>query len=121
MRAIIVAAVSGILLLASGANVANARGNGYVARPSAPRHLATHHNRALRRLPLHGSFIAVPAYPLDGVPSYPPYAPFAPDNSAGYPTQAAPVGRCLQTTHKIVTVPAESGGTREVTVTYCYR
>jgi hypothetical protein len=121
MRAIIVAVVSGILLLASWENVANARASGVGARNVAPSHPGPRFNRTFRRGPLYGGFIAIPAYPSDGLPGYPPYAPFPPDSSAAdYQGGPASAKRCDNPTHKTVTVPAEAGGTKDVTVTYCH-
>jgi len=121
MRAIMVAVVSGILLLAW-ENVTNARPSGAAARSVAPSHLGQRYNRILHRRPLYGGFIAVPAYPSDGFFGYPPYPPFAPDGSAaaGYPGEAASARGCPNPTHRTVTVPSEGGGTKEVTVTYCH-
>jgi len=121
MRAIAVAVVSAILLLASLENVANARGSG--ARYVAPSHVGSRYNRVFRRGPLYGGFIAVPVYPYDGFFGYPPYAPFAPDSSgaaADYPGDTAPVQRCQNPTQRTVTVPSEGGGTKQITVTYCH-
>jgi hypothetical protein len=121
MRAITVAVVSGILLLASHDNVANARVSGVGAHNVAPSHVGPHYNRAFRRGPLWGGFIAVPAYPADGLFDYPPYAPFTPDGSAAdYPGQAAPAQSCQNPTRRTVSVPSEGGGTKEITVTYCH-
>jgi hypothetical protein len=123
MRAIMVAVVSGILLLASWENVASARGTGYGARNVAPSHVGPRYNRVFRRGPLYGGFIAVPAYPSDGLFGYPPNAPFAPDGpaAADYPGEATPAQGCQNPTHRTVTVPAEAGGTKEITITYCHR
>jgi hypothetical protein len=119
MRAIIVAVLSGILLLASWENVASARVSGAGARTVAPSHVAPRYNRAFRRSPLYGGFIAVPAYPTDGPLGYSP--PFAPDSSAAdYQGGPASAKRCDNPTHKTVTVPAEAGGTKDITITYCH-
>ena len=123
MRAIMVAVVSGILLLASWENVANARVSGVAVRSVASSHVGPHYNRAFRRGPLYGGFIAVPAYPAYNFFDYPPYAPFVPSSSStatDYPGEAAPIQRCQNPTHKTVTVPSEGGGTRQITVTYCH-
>jgi len=129
MRAVIVAVVSGILLLGSWENVASARGSGVGARSAAPGHVgprsnrAFRYNRVFRRGPLYGGFIAVPAYGPDDFLGYPPYPPFAPDGSAaatGYSGEAAPARGCPNPTHRTVTVPSEAGGTKQVTVTYCH-
>jgi hypothetical protein len=117
MRAIMVAVLSGILLLASWENVASAHVSGAGARTVAPSHVAPRYNRAFRRSPLYGGFIAVPAYPTDGSP----YAPFAPDSSAAdYQGGPASAKRCDNPTRKTVTVPAEAGGTKDITITYCH-
>jgi hypothetical protein len=121
MRAIMVTVVSGILLLSSWENVANARVSAVGARFVAPSRLGPHYNRAFRRWPLYGGFIAVPAYSSDDFFASPPYGAFAPDSSAvDYPGRPAPTQRCENPTHKTVTVPAEAGGTKEITVTYCH-
>lgn len=118
MRAITVAVLSGILLLASWENVANARASGAGTRSAAPSHFSPHY-RAFRRGPLYGGFIAVPAYPADGFLGYSPYPSLPPDSSAA--GVLAPVQqRCESPTHKTVTVPAEAGGTKEITITYCH-
>jgi hypothetical protein len=119
MRAIMVAVVSGILLLASWQNVANARISGAGVRPAAPSHVGPRYYRTFRRGPLWGSFIAVPAFPpVD----YPPYPPLMPDGSnAGYPGEAASGRDCQNPTRRTVSVPAEAGGTKEITITYCHR
>jgi hypothetical protein len=122
MRAVIVAVVSGILLLASWENVASARVSGVTARPVAPSHVGPHYNRTFRRWPLNGGFI-VPAYAPDGFFDYPSYPPFPPDGSAGatgYSGEIAPVRQCQNPTHRTVTVRAEAGGTKDITVTYCH-
>jgi hypothetical protein len=123
MRAVMVAVVSGIMLLASWENVANARASGSGARTAAPSHPGTRYNRIIRRGPLYGGFIAVPAYGPDSLFNYPPYAPFAPNGSAGaadYSGEPASAQRCQNPTHRTVTVQAEAGGTKEVTITYCH-
>jgi hypothetical protein len=120
MRAITVAVVSGILLLGSWENVANARVSGYGAQHVVPRHLAPRFNRAFR-WPLYGGFLAVPAYPADGYFGNSPYAPFAPDSSAATdPGEGVGAQRCQNPTHRTVTVPSDGGGTKQVTVTYCH-
>jgi hypothetical protein len=122
MRAIVVAVVSGIMLLASWENVANARASGVGARPAASSHLAPRNSRIFRRGPLSGGFVAVPAYAPEGFFDYPPYAPFPPDSSAtaNYPGEGAPTQRCQNPTHRTVTVPSEAGGTKEITITHCH-
>jgi hypothetical protein len=120
MRAILVAVLSGILLLASWENVANARVSSYGARIVVQRHFAPRYNRAFR-WPLYGGFVAVPAYPADGFYGYPPYAPFAPDSSAAdSPGDPAPAKGCQNPTHRTVTVPSDGGSTKQVTITYCH-
>jgi hypothetical protein len=123
MRAITVAVVSGIMLLASWENVANARVSGYVPRNVAPGHIGPHHNHVFRRGPLWGGFVTVPVYPSYDSFGYPPDAPFAPDGSAAvtdYPGDRAAVQRCQNPTQRTVTVPSEAGGTKQITVTYCH-
>ena len=124
MRAIVVAVVSGILLLASWENVANARASGYGARNMvAPSRFGPGYNWTFRRWPLYGGFVAVPAFPSDGFFGYPPYAPFPPDGSAAaadHPGDGASAQGCQNPTHRTVTVRAEAGGTKEVTITYCH-
>jgi hypothetical protein len=123
MRAIVVAVVSGIMLLASWENVANARASGVGARPVTSSHPAPHNRIIFRRGPLWGGFIAVPAYAPEGFFDYPPYAPFPPDSAAtaNNPGGGAPTQRCLNPTHRTVTVPSEGGGgSKQITVTDCH-
>jgi hypothetical protein len=124
MRAISVAVVSGILLLASWENVASARVSGVASRPVAPGHVGPRYNRTFRGWPLYGGFIGAPAFAPDGFFDYPSYPPFAPDGSAaatGYSGEvAAPVQQCQNPTHRTVTVRSEAGGTKDVTITYCH-
>jgi len=120
MRAVIVAVLSGILLLASWENVANARVSAGGVHTVAPGHPGLRFNRTFRRWPLYGGYLAVPAYPADGFLGYPPYPPFPPNGSAtDYPGDA-PAQRCENPTQRTVTVRAEAGGTKDVTVTYCH-
>jgi hypothetical protein len=118
MRATVAAVVLGILLLVPSQTAANARGSGFGARPwhAAPFHLPPHY-RVFRRAPLYGGFLAFPAY--DDFLDYPPYPPYSPENSFDNPG-TAPGRHCRQATQKTVTVPAEAGGIRQVTVTYCH-
>jgi hypothetical protein len=123
MRAIVVAVIAGIMLLASWENVANARVSGVGARSAASSHVAPRNNHVFRRAPLWGGYIALPAYAPEGFFDYPPYAPFPPDSpaTANYQGDGAPTQRCQNPTHRTVTVPSESGGgTKQVTVTYCH-
>lgn len=122
MRATVTALVLGILVLASSDTAANARGSGYGAGSPhfAPSYRSPPFHRAFPARPLHGGFIGVPFYGPDDFFDYPPYAPYAPDPSAGYPSGAPSAQGCLQPTHKTVTVPAEAGGTQQVTITYCH-
>ena len=122
MRATVAAIVLGILLLASSEAAANARSSGYGAGAShfVPRYNSRPFNRTFRERPSNRGFIGVPLYGPDDFFDYPPYVPYMPDNSAGYPTAAPTTQRCLQPTRKTVTVPAEAGGTQQVTVTYCH-
>jgi hypothetical protein len=124
MRATVAAVALGVLLLASSDTAANARGSAYGA--GSPQFAPTYRSRpfyhTFRGRPLYGGFIGVPFYGPDTFFDYPPYAPYAPDTSSGNPAvpAASSINRCLQPTHKTVTVPAEAGGTKEVTVTYCH-
>ena len=124
MRATVAAIIVGILLIASSDTVANARVSGYGTGAShfVPRYNSRPFNRTFRQRPPNGGFIGVPLYGPDDFFDDPPYLPYTPDTSAGYPSVApAPrTQRCLQPTHKTVTVPAEAGGTQQVTVTYCH-
>ena len=121
MRATVAALVLGIFLLACSDTTANARGSGYVAASPhfAPRYRSLPFYNGLRRRPLYGGY-GVPFYWPDDFLEYPPYAPYAPDSTSSYPGEAPSANRCLQPTHKTVTVPAEAGGTQQVTVTYCH-
>jgi hypothetical protein len=118
MRATIVAVVLGILLLVPSETVANARGVGYSARPwrAAPSFGLRPNSRGFRRAPLYGGALAFPYY--DDF-DYPPYAPYPPETPLRDPGNA-PGSYCRQPTQKTVTVPAEAGGTRQVTITYCH-
>jgi hypothetical protein len=69
---------------------------------------------------LYGGFVGAPFFGADDFFDYPPYAPYAPDISSSSLGEATSTSRCLQPTHKTVTVPAEAGGTQQVTVTYCH-
>ena len=123
MRAIVTAVALGILLLASSETAANARGSGYGAGPShfVPSHrLSSPVYRTFRRPPSYGGFVGVPFYGPDDFFDYPPYAPYAPDTSSSYSGTTPSARGCPQPTHKTVTVPAEAGGTQQVTVTYCH-
>jgi hypothetical protein len=122
MRATVAGVVLGILLLASSDTAANARGSGYVAGSPhfAPSYRSPPFSRAFRRRPLDGGFIGAPYYGAEDFFDYPPYAPYAPDTSPGYSSGAPSAQGCLQPTHKTVTVPAEAGGTQQVTITYCH-
>jgi len=119
VRAIILAVTLGVLFSAAWADVAIARGYGNGARSPyfAPGYRLPHYNRALRRAPLYGGFIAVP-YAPDNSFGYPPYAP---ESFTDEPSQSRPGERCKNPTQKTVTVPSDSGGTRQVTITYCHR
>jgi hypothetical protein len=123
MRATVIAVVLGIPLLACSNTTANARGSGYGgASPHfAPAYRAQpfYRYRAFRSRPLYGGFIGAPYYGDDFF-DYPPYAPYAPNTSTAYPSEAPSAQGCLQATHKTVTVPAEAGGTQQVTITYCH-
>jgi hypothetical protein len=133
MRATVAAVVLTILMLTSSGTAANARGSGYggVSPHFAPtyRALPFYRYRALPyrygafpRQPLYGGFIGAPYYGSgsDDFFDYPPYAPYAPDTSSSTPGAAPSTNRCPQPTHKTVTVPAEAGGTQQITVTYCH-
>ena len=119
MRTTIVAVVLGILLLVASETAANARGAAHGARPlhATPNLRLPPNYRVFRRTPLYGGFFAFPPY--DDYLDYPPYAPYTPENSVDSPG-SAPGQYCRQPTQKTVTVPAEAGGTRQITVTYCH-
>jgi hypothetical protein len=123
MRATVAAVALGVLLLASSDTAANARGSAYGA--STPHFAPTYRPRPFYRTfhgrPLYGGFIGVPFYGPDTFFDYPPYAPYSPDTSSSSPGAPPSTNRCLQPTQKTVTVPAEAGGTKQVTVTYCHR
>jgi hypothetical protein len=123
MRAIVAAVALGILLLASSDTAANARGSSFRAGSShfAPSNRLPPSPRVFRRQPLYGGFVGVPFYGTDDFFDYPPpHAPYTPDTSSTYSGAASPTNRCPQATHKTVTVPAEAGGTQQVTVTSCH-
>jgi hypothetical protein len=122
MRATAAAVALGILLVASSDTAATARGSSNGATPPhfAPSHRSPPVYRALRRQPLYGGVIGAPFFGPDDYFDYPPYAPYAPDTSSGSPGVAPAVRGCPQPTHKTVTVPAEAGGSQQVTVTYCH-
>jgi hypothetical protein len=118
MRATVAAVAFGVLLLASSDTAANARGSAYGA--GSPHFAPSFRPRTFRRPPSYGSFIGVPFYGPDDSFDYPPYAPYAPDTSSSNPGGRSSTNRCLQPTRKTMTVPAEAGGTQQVTVTYCH-
>ena len=122
MRAIVAAVVSGILLLASSDTAVDARGSSFGAGSPhfAPSYRSQPSYRTFRGRPLHGGFIGVPFYGPNDFFGYPPSLPYAPDTSAGYPSKGPSTQRCLQPTYKTITVPAEAGGTQQVTITYCH-
>jgi hypothetical protein len=123
MRATVAALVLGFFLLTCSGTLANARGSGYGAGSPhfAPGYRSLPSYNGFRRRPLYGGYTGVPYYWPDDFSAYPPpYAPYTPDSNSSYPGEAPSTGRCLQPTHKTVTVPAEAGGTQQVTVTYCH-
>jgi hypothetical protein len=122
MRATVAAVAFGVLLLASSDTAANARGSAYGAGSPhfVPSYRPRPFYRTFRRPPSYGSFIGAPFYGPDDSFDYPPYAPYAPDTSSSNPGGQPSTNRCLQPTQKTVTVPAEAGGTKQVTVTYCH-
>jgi hypothetical protein len=126
MRTTVAVVVLTIVLLASSNTAADARGSGYAT--GSP-HFVPHYRgappvyRAFRRRPLYGGVVGVPFFGSDDYFDYPPLAPYSPDTSPTYSgtAGAAPsTNRCPQPTRKTVTVPAEAGGTQQVTVTYCH-
>ncbi len=121
MRATVAAVILGILLLASSDTTADARGAAYgTASPHfTPHYLSPPSYPAFRRRPLYGGFIGAPFFGPDDFFDTPPYAPYVPDISSSYPS-APPTRGCPQPTQRTVTVPAEAGGTQQVTITYCH-
>ena len=120
MRATVTAITLGLLLLATSDTAANARGSvsGAVSPHFAPTYRSPPSYRTFRRRPLYGGFIGVPYYGDDFF-DY-PSAPYAPDTYSGHASGTPSTQRCLQPTQKTMTVPAEAGGTQQVTVTYCH-
>jgi hypothetical protein len=100
-----VAIVLAIVLLAPFERAANARGYGFGARSW---YFALHHPYRT------GTFRRVTPYSSSGFIVIPPY-----DGFIGYP-ETSSVPSC-HLTQETVTVPSEEGGTRQITVTRCYR
>jgi len=122
MRAIVAAIALGILLLASSDTAANARGSSFRAGSFhfAPSYRSPPSPYVFRRRPLYGGFVGAPFFGPDDFFDYPPYAPYAPDTSTGYPSGGPSAQGCPQPTQRTVTVPKEAGGTQQVTITYCH-
>ena len=126
--AIIAVFAMAMLLLAPAAPVVNARGGGFGAHSSHSSHLSgpglfsgpglsRHGHQARLRgnfspWPLFGGYYAVPPYASDNIVTYatPERVVFV-----AVPPRALSCKHSVQT----VTVPAELGGTRDITITRC--
>ncbi len=104
--AAVAASVLALLLLApSGATAAHgigAHGFHFPIHHPLARHLLARH-----RFPFYGSYVTLP-----------PNAPFV-TYALPQPIELVQVSRSCRYDRQVVTVPAEAGGTRQITVTRC--